>query len=273
MFSLFFVLPLWKSVDPGCVGTGGHVAKAGSDQHGKLTDRHTAYCLFAGNMDLALSTRGMSTDEFFFKRRLTPRDEGGRGTPRPDSARGVSPRLDSGRGTPRLDSARGIRGIDITRKRVPSLTAEENKLSFVSLSSLPRSFSVQAGPQRATVVSPSPHSHSCDGLNTPRPTSPRKRSIDLMPASRDHLHVSFQRVKGVYDFLLIGLLPQLLGAPGYSTPGAGRRFNHHGLEYVQGLLVITGWLSSAAFVDVPWHEHMTKKVGWICVPVTASLVD
>ena len=70
---------------------------------------------------------------------------------------------------------------------------------------------------------------------------------------------SFVRVKAIYDFMLVGVLQQLCGAPGYSLYNT-KHLNEHGLEYVQGLLFITGWLSSVIWRDMPWSEFMTKKV-------------
>ena len=85
---------------------------------------------------------------------------------------------------------------------------------------------------------------------------------------------TYGRVKVIYDILLVLLLPELVGTSGYHLSIAScipYVKGEHGLEGVQALLLLTGWLSSLMWKDVPWSEHMTRRVARLLPPYLVAV--
>ena len=87
--------------------------------------------------------------------------------------------------------------------------------------------------------------------------------------------VSFDRVKACYIFVLVGFHQQLLNAPNHRVQLAHYlpyRTVDHGVELMMGMMLISGWLSSATWKDASWANHMLKKVSRLIPPYIVAIV-
>jgi len=87
--------------------------------------------------------------------------------------------------------------------------------------------------------------------------------------------VSFDRVKACYIFVLVGFHQQLLNAPNHRVQLAHYlpyRTVDHGVELMMGMMLISGWLSSATWKDASWANHMLKKVSRLIPPYIVAVV-
>ncbi|CAE7528026.1 PFP-BETA1 [Symbiodinium pilosum] len=86
--------------------------------------------------------------------------------------------------------------------------------------------------------------------------------------------VSFDRVKAFYILGLVGFHQSLLNAPNHRV-----QVSHylpyptidHGVELMMGMMLISGWLSSATWKDATWADHMRKKVARLIPPYIVAV--
>jgi len=86
---------------------------------------------------------------------------------------------------------------------------------------------------------------------------------------------TFDRVKVVYIFSLVLFHQRMLTAPSHSFFLSDHLpYPHidHGVECMLGLLLISGWLSSSTWKELPWEQHMKKKVARLMPPFWIAVV-
>lgn len=111
-------------------------------------------------------------------------------------------------------------------------------------------------------------------------TSPAVRFLkDFKPAHIPGVHknaiLSFDRYKAIYILKLVGFHQLFLGNPTHKVQLANfvpYSTEDHGVELMFGMLLITGWLSSATWKDMPWKDHMKKKVARLIPPYIMTVI-
>jgi peptidoglycan/LPS O-acetylase OafA/YrhL len=88
---------------------------------------------------------------------------------------------------------------------------------------------------------------------------------------------SFDRAKALYIFFLVGFHQQFLRTSSpetsiYISDHLPYTTVDHGVEFMMGLLLISGWLSSATWKNASWWDHMSKKVGRLAPPYIVAVV-
>eukprot|EP00442_Polarella_glacialis_P019671 CAMPEP_0115087440 /NCGR_PEP_ID=MMETSP0227-20121206/23288_1 /TAXON_ID=89957 /ORGANISM="Polarella glacialis, Strain CCMP 1383" /LENGTH=473 /DNA_ID=CAMNT_0002477301 /DNA_START=67 /DNA_END=1488 /DNA_ORIENTATION=- len=87
--------------------------------------------------------------------------------------------------------------------------------------------------------------------------------------------LSFDRYKACYILSLIGFHQYLLSNPSHNIQLSSFMpypTVDHGVEMMMGMLLITGWLSSATWKEASWRDHMKKKVSRLIPPYIMALV-
>jgi len=106
-----------------------------------------------------------------------------------------------------------------------------------------------------------------------------KKLADLKPpkprgAPRSAVQ-TFDRVKAIYIFSLVGFHQQMLAARAHSVYMSDHlpyETMDHGVEIMMGLFLISGWLSSMTWKQLSWKDHMRKKVGRLMPPYIVATV-
>eukprot|EP00439_Symbiodinium_sp_Y106_P013826 s1427_g1.t6 len=86
--------------------------------------------------------------------------------------------------------------------------------------------------------------------------------------------VSFDLVKAFYILGLVGYHQHLLNAPNHRVQVAhylAYQNVDHGVELMMGMMLISGWLSSATWKDASWANHMQKKVARLIPPYIVAV--
>ena len=179
----------------------------------------------------------MSTDEFLFQRRMS------------EQARKSS--VDNTRNVKRQMSAPQIIKYAYTRT------------SFLTLTPRGRSFD-DSCPSTPANGSTKMHDFLSKTSSTPSLSRQRPSNDDRIVTPSQELApqpvLTLERVKQIYDFLLFGLLLEFLIAPScaaYLSSSDKHAGDHHGFEYTQALLLVTGWVLSLTWKNVSWWDHMT----------------
>jgi len=96
-----------------------------------------------------------------------------------------------------------------------------------------------------------------------------------LPGVSKNAILSFDRYKAGYILVLVGFHQHLLTNPRHSIQISAHlpyQTVDHGVELMMGMLLITGWLSSATWKENTWKGHMKKKVSRLMPPYIMTLV-
>jgi len=86
--------------------------------------------------------------------------------------------------------------------------------------------------------------------------------------------LSFDRYKAIYILCLVGFHQHLLSNPGHNVHMSARlpyQTVNHGVEMMMGMLLMTGWLSSATWKEATWKDHMKRKLSRLIPPYIVAL--
>merc|ERR1719454_1845062 len=98
---------------------------------------------------------------------------------------------------------------------------------------------------------------------------------DHIPGVSKNAILSFDRYKAIYILSLVGFHQHLLGNPTHKVQVSSfmpYTTVDHGVELMMGMLLITGWLSSATWKEASWKDHMKKKVARLIPPYAMALI-
>jgi peptidoglycan/LPS O-acetylase OafA/YrhL len=96
-----------------------------------------------------------------------------------------------------------------------------------------------------------------------------------IPGVSKNAILSFDRYKAIYILSLVGFHQHLLGNPTHKVQVSSfipYTTVDHGVELMMGMLLITGWLSSATWKEASWKDHMKKKVARLIPPYAMALI-